>query len=76
MDGLDVLMTDVETLVDKALGMLGIFVGAGRLEPILTQVRSLLSTLQIPLHELDPRNQAVGNSGEVSMLLEVGGNAP
>ena len=56
--------------------MLGVFVRPGRLEPILTQVCSLTSPFQIPLHELDPRNQAVGNSGEVPMLLEVGRDAP
>ena len=33
---LDVLLTDAETLVDEALHVLGVFVGSGRLEPILT----------------------------------------
>ena len=76
MDGLDILFADVKTLVDKALGVFCIFVRAGHLEPILTKVHSLLSTLQVLLHELDPRNQAVRDSGEVLMSLEVGGNAP
>ena len=36
VDCLNVLPTDVEALVDEALGMFGVFVGSGCLEPILT----------------------------------------
>ena len=36
LNGLDILPTDVETLVDETLGMLGVFVSLGHLELILT----------------------------------------
>ena len=76
VDCLNILLTDVETLIDKALGMFGVFVRTSCLELILTQVCSLTSTFQISLHELNSQNQAVSNPGEVSMLLEVSGDAP
>ena len=36
MDGLDVLLTDAEAHANKALTVLGILVGPGRLELVLT----------------------------------------
>ena len=76
MDGLDVLSTDAETRTNEALAVLGIFVGMGRLEPILTQVRSLSSPLQILLHELNLLGQPVDDPMEVPVPLEISSDTP
>ena len=75
-NGLDILLSDAEALTDEALTVLGIFVGPGRLEPILTQVSRLPGTLQVHLHELDLLGQPVNDPMQVPMSLDFSGDAP
>ena len=73
---MNILPGESDPVIDKTSGVVDEFVHPGCLEPILTQVCSLASPLQIPLHELDPQNQTVGDSGEVPMSLDIGGDTP
>ena len=76
MDRLNILLGKAHAIVDKSLSMVNELVSPGRLEPILTQVHSLTGPLQVPLHELYPRNQAIHNPDEVPMPLDVSGDTP
>ena len=76
MDGLNVLLTKMEVGTDKALTVLGVFVGPGRLEVELAEVCSLLSALEVDLHEFDLFSQAVNDPMKVPMPLEVSGDTP